>query len=360
VPPDFVDAICREITSFEGPDRAYTVFFGGGTPSLLGPDALARILDAIRRRFVLYEPEITIEANPDDVTSELAAAWNDLGINRVSLGVQSFDDRVLGYLGRRHNAACARNACEQVAARWDNWGMDLIFGADLVDAWEATLSRCVACGPKHVSTYGLTYEPGTPFEHRRHEAVDDVTWIELYRKAEAHLADAYPHYEISNYARAGYECRHNLIYWHNEEYAGVGPGAYSFLSGARSRNHADLEPYLAHPGKKQEILRLTQREIRVETVIQYMRLKAGLSKQTYLSRFGRRLSEDFPTAVDGLVARGLLEEDGDVLRPTARGFELNNEIGLALVDAAGPAGDPSASLNQPVSSDRRLPVNYRL
>jgi oxygen-independent coproporphyrinogen-3 oxidase len=341
VPGRFVDALCREIGEFSGPDEAGSVFFGGGTPSLLAADDLSRILDAVRGRFRLIEPEISLEANPDDVTPELADGWLAAGINRVSLGVQSFDDRVLRYLGRRHDAAGAIAACATVSQRFDNWAMDLIFGAPPIDAWGATLDQCVALGPAHVSAYGLTYEPGTPMFARKDESVRDEQWLDLYREAESRLT-GYERYEISNYARQmnstsrpsksnRNECRHNLIYWHNEEYAGFGPGAYSFVDGARARNNSDIEGYWNSPGAKEERLELSREEIRLETVIQHLRLRAGIGRQYYRERFKSDIGVDFADALSGLLSRGLIEEDGEAIRPTRAGFELNNEIGLALV-----------------------------
>ncbi|HNR34660.1 MAG TPA: radical SAM family heme chaperone HemW [Candidatus Hydrogenedentes bacterium] len=334
VPSAFVDALCREIAAFDGPKAACSIFCGGGTPSLLAIDDLRRILDAIGNRFVLEAPEITLEVNADDVNAERARAWRDAGINRLSIGVQSFDDAVLRYLGRRHDAVQARKACEAAAAVFDNWSMDLIFGAPPFKAWTATLEEALRFAPTHVSAYGLAYEQGTPFEARRADAVNDETWLALYRETETILAD-YAHYEISNYARPGCECRHNLIYWHNEEYAGFGPGAYSFLDGVRSRNTDDLDPYLAEPGRRIENLRLTNREIRLETVIQYLRLREGLPKRVYADRFGNTVESDFGVALHALAGHGLIEETATAWRPTSRGFELNNEIGLALVSGRG-------------------------
>jgi len=331
VPAEFVDAVCRELAAFGGRGEAKTVYLGGGTPSLLDVGGLARVLPAVRGCFTLADVEITLEANPDDCTRSLVDAWRDLGVNRVSLGVQSFDDRVLRYLGRRHDAAGAHRACELVAEHFENWGMDLIFGAYPLDAWPGTLDAAVAYAPPHVSTYGLTFEPGTPFGDRREEAVDDAAWLCMYRHTEAALA-GYAHYEIANFARPGRECRHNLIYWTNGEYAGFGPGAYSFLDGVRSRNATELADYMAEPGEKGESLELTDREVRMETVIQHLRLKRGLRKEDYSRRFGGEVHDDFAGALAVLVERGLLEEDDEAIRPTPRGFELNDEIGLLLVD----------------------------
>lgn len=330
IPGEFVEALCREIAEFNGPSDANTIFFGGGTPSLLSPEMLETMLRALRDRFEIHDPEVTVEANPDDVTAELADAWATLGVNRVSLGVQSFDDAVLRYLGRRHNAEGARRACAIISERFENWAMDLIFGAHPTDVWEATLDACQAFAPKHVSTYGLTYEPDTPFGNRRDEAIDDDTWLELYRQAHAKL-EAYDHYEISNYAWPGYQCKHNLIYWRNEEYCGLGPAAYSFIDGVRSRNHVSLGDYCQNPGVKSEAIPLTDREIRTETVIQHFRLRNGLAKQHYRERFHNDIRNDFGPTIAHLIADGLIEEYETHIRPTQAGFELNNEIGLSLV-----------------------------
>ncbi len=309
-----------------------SVFFGGGTPSLLAPSALQRILDAIRNHIGLRPgAEITLEANPDDVTPGLADAWRDMGINRVSLGVQHFDDRVLRYLGRRHDGDTARRACAIIAERFVNWNLDLIFGVPPLEAWDETLAACAAIAPPHIAAYGLTYEPGTPFERRAGDAVGEETWLDLYQRAEAAFA-GYDHYEISNYARPGFQCAHNLVYWRNEEYVGFGTGAYSFLDGVRARNHPETAQYLARPGEKAESLRLSEREIRIETLIQHFRLRAGVSKTYYRSRFGCDVRGDFGPQCDALIRRGLLEEDAESIRPTAMGFPLNNEIGLALVE----------------------------
>lgn len=309
-----------------------SVFFGGGTPSLLPPGALARLLDVIRGRFhLIADAEITLEANPDDVTPDLADGWRDAGVNRVSLGVQHFDDRVLRYLGRRHNADTARRACAIIAARFENWNMDLIFGAPPLEAWEETLAICAAIAPPHVAAYGLTYEPGTPFEQRANDAAGEETWLALYQRVEATLA-GYDHYEISNYAKPGFQCAHNLVYWRNEEYLGLGTGAYSFLGGVRARNLPQTARYLTHPGEKAEYLHLSEGEIRVETLIQHFRLRAGLPKAYYQERFGAAVRDDFGPQCDALIRRGLLIEEDAFIRPTTMGFALNNEIGLALVD----------------------------
>jgi oxygen-independent coproporphyrinogen-3 oxidase len=333
VPPAFIEALCREIAAFEADDvQVESIFFGGGTPSLIHPDSLATVLDALRTRFVFSEPELTLEANPDDVTSELVDTWQNLGVNRISLGVQSFDDTALEYLGRRHDAAGARAACDIIAARFENWSLDLMFGAHPVSSWEGSLRTSLSFQPAHLSAYGLTYEPGTPFGKRSDEAIDDETYLAIYRQTLAML-DGYTRYEVSNFARSGYACRHNLRYWRNEAYAGFGPAAYSYIGAVRSRNEVKLEDYLNEPGAKCEALPLSDREQRVETLIQHFRLESGLNSEAYRARFGQDPAEDYGPELQDLVTRGLLSDEDGILRPTERGFELNNEIGLALVDA---------------------------
>ncbi|MFP4173062.1 MAG: radical SAM family heme chaperone HemW [Candidatus Hydrogenedentota bacterium] len=330
-PERFVDALVREIQHFEGPHEASSVFFGGGTPSVLTARELERVLGAVRERFTVAEGgEIGFEANPDDITPESLAAWKELGVNRLSVGVQNFDDHALEYLGRAHGAQAARQACEWTAEAFSNWGMDLIFGAYPLESWARTLAACRAHAPPHISTYGLSYEPKTPFIKRAHEAVDDDIYIAQYEAAHNAFED-HLHYEVSNFALPGHESQHNLLYWRNAEYAGFGPGAYSFLDGIRSRNLSRFRDYERGPGEKSEALKLSPAEIRVETVIQHFRLREGLEKKAYIERFDRPVEADFGEAIRGLVERGLLEEEDGCIRPTLKGFEQNSEIGLALL-----------------------------
>lgn len=354
-PDVFTGALIREIESFDGPSTARSVFFGGGTPSLLTEQSFTRIFGALHQRFDWGESrsratasrdvttgraaaqpspiEISIEVNPDDVTPSRARFWRGLGVNRLSLGVQAFDDDVLKFLGRCHDAATARRACEIAASEFDNWGIDLIFGAKPPDRWGASVEECLAFAPPHVSTYALTYEERTPFWNQRADAVDDDTALDQYRHAMDTLGAAgYAHYEVSNFAKPGFESAHNLIYWRNEEYAGFGPGAVGYFGGVRMRNIPRIAAYLERPGDKEESLRLTDRETKVETLIQHFRTRAGISRTAYRRRFDTELDTDFGDALRGLVARGLLTDTGDRVAPTRTGYELNNEIGLALVE----------------------------
>lgn len=328
----FTEALCREIGAHEGAETVGAIFFGGGTPSMLPVACFEQIFAVLDRRFNLIEPEISIEANPEDVTEERTEAWKALGVNRISVGVQSFDDRALHYLGRGHDASTAHRACEIIGKTFKNWNIDLIFGVHPLDSWVKTVQDCGVHGSPHVSAYGLTYEPRTPFYTRREEAAPDAVYLEQYWMVDRLL----PHvrrYEVSNLAMPGFESRHNLIYWRNEAYAGFGPGAYSFLNGVRARNHPAWRRYMAEPGVKSEALPLSKPEIQVETVIQALRLAEGLSASRYERRFGTSVFEDFADALTTLQARGLVECSEGRIRPTRKGFEFNNDIGLELVEA---------------------------
>lgn len=344
IPDAFINALVQEIKTVEGPDLVGSVFIGGGTPSLLTPAALETIIKALHNRFRFSSPEITMEVNPDDVSRELVCSWQHLGINRVSMGAQSFDNRTLQYLGRRHTAAKALKAVEIVGSLFDNWSLDLIFGAPPRRGWNRTLAIAADLRPPHISTYALSYEPGTPLFARAAAAFDEDDLLDMYQAAEGTFVD-YNHYEISNFARPGYECRHNLIYWKNETYLGLGPGAYAYHNGKRMRNEIALASYLRHPGKKCECQALTLREQQIETLIQHFRLRQGISKQEFETRFGPNALDAFMPVIQALEKRGLLRCGPDPIRPTAKGFYLNNELGLALVDA------PAACLARPSLED---------
>jgi len=348
IPDAYVDGLIREMErKTDHLDRLATVFLGGGTPSLLTPPQLERVLERLQRQPGLQpDAEITVEANPDDINEPLAQAWRELGVNRVSIGVQSLDDRVLQYLGRRHDAGRARAAMDMVASLFGNWSVDLIFGAPPRHTLEDTLQEIIRLNPPHLSVYGLTWEPGTPLYARLEEAPDDEAWLELYDMAETMLTEAgWKHYEISNYARLGQQCRHNLVYWRNESYEGLGPAAWRFDGTRREKNPDSLRQWLEQPGNPEESETLSSFDIRVETVIQQARLAEGISGEYYQNRFGSPLAADFGTALCRCKEEGLLEpttENRDRWHPTPKGFRLNNRIGLLLLECRPSEADKDA------------------
>lgn len=254
VPVDeYVDAIERELAlrfAGEQPWAAATIYLGGGTPSRLGGDGVARLLETLRRRVEL-EPrsELTIEANPDDVTIGAARAWRDAGVNRLSLGAQSFDDGVLHWMHRTHDAATIGKAFDAArAAGIEDISLDLIFALpnEVERSWEADLRAALALEPTHISLYGLTTEPATPLGRWRDrgaitEAHDERYEHEYLHAHEALRAGGFDHYEVSNFARPGRRARHNSSYWTGSSYAGLGPGAHEYDGSTRRWN---VDPYV--------------------------------------------------------------------------------------------------------------------
>ncbi len=229
-----------------------TIYFGGGTPSLLEPSALGAILDAIRRdRVVAADAEITLEANPDDVNAETAAAWRAIGINRVSLGSQSFDDSVLAWMHRTHSASQVPEALDRLrAAGIDNVSLDLIFALPerLERNWDDDLARAMALEPAHLSLYGLTFEPHTALERwrQRGDALPppDERYAQEYLAAvEAFARHDFEHYEVSNAARPGFRSRHNSAYWERRPFLGLGPAAHGSVGPRREWNEREWEAY---------------------------------------------------------------------------------------------------------------------
>jgi oxygen-independent coproporphyrinogen-3 oxidase len=252
---DYVDAVHAELAlRFAGnePWELDTLYFGGGTPSRLGPAGVGRLIDTIRDRVTLTpEAEVTLEVNPEDATVEAAAAWRAAGVNRVSLGMQSFDDRALAWMRRTHDGPRAEGAFRAVrAAGIDNISIDLIFALPtmLERSWGADLERALALAPSHVSLYGLTVEPTAPLGRwvKRGEVVEppeERYEAEFLRAHAAMTAAGFEHYEVSNFARPGRRSRHNWAYWSGAAYAGVGPAAHGFDGRHRRWNVAPYEEW---------------------------------------------------------------------------------------------------------------------
>ncbi|MDE2969224.1 MAG: radical SAM family heme chaperone HemW, partial [Chloroflexota bacterium] len=246
--PPYLAALEREVHVWSevlGHPTVNTVFLGGGTPSMLSPAQMASLLSTARAAFpVAPAAEVTAEVNPDDATVERLSAFREAGVNRISLGVQSLDDAELRMLGRRHGAAEALEALAAIQrAGFDNFSADLMYGLPHqgMATWQRTVEGVIASGPQHVSAYALTMEEGTPFGKQAADGVlpeqDADLAAEMYWWADGTFAAAgLRNYEISNWARPGMESRHNVAYWRNVPYLGVGPGAHSFIGGYRFAN----------------------------------------------------------------------------------------------------------------------------
>jgi len=251
VPSDeYVAALGREleVRALGSEHPVDTIYLGGGTPSRLGPQGVARVIDLVSHRFPpAADAEITIEANPDDVTPDAVAAWRTAGVNRVSLGVQSFDDNALAWMHRTHDSARVADAARALSGGGiDNWSLDLIFAlpATLGRDWAADVERAIALAPPHISLYGLTVEAHTPIARWRErgdavEGTEDAYEIEYLHADRALTAAGYEHYEVSNFGRPGLASRHNRSYWTGASYVGLGPAAHGFDGAVRRWNERE-------------------------------------------------------------------------------------------------------------------------
>ena len=346
--PPYVAAVCQEIRSSGerwGFPKASTVYFGGGTPSVLPLHLLAKVSQEIQRVFrVSRDAEITLEANPGTVTQAYLLGLRELGVNRLSLGVQSAHDDELRFLGRIHTWAQAVEAVGAArAAGFDNLNLDLIFGlpGQTLARWRETLEAGVALGPEHLSLYGLTVEEETPL-HRRIAGgkvlpPDQDLAAEMYTLAERVLAEVgFFHYEISNWAQASrYVCRHNLTYWRNDPWLGVGAGAHSWLDGRRWGNVRHPEAYIAawqRGDMAVDEIETIDRALEMgETMMLGLRTAEGVDTSRFRARFGIGLEAAFGEQLTRLRNLGLVHWDGHTARLTARGRLLGNQVFMVFV-----------------------------
>jgi oxygen-independent coproporphyrinogen-3 oxidase len=325
-----------------------SIFFGGGTPSLMEPATAAAAIERVAQRWsVAPDLEITLEANPSSVESARFAALAAAGVNRVSLGVQALDDRALAFLGRRHDSAEALAALAVAQRHFARVSFDLIYvrpGQSVAD-WRAELERAAGFGTEHLSVYQLTIEPGTRFatlaERGELDLPDEEAQAELYEATQEILgATGLPAYEISNHARPGAECRHNLTYWRYGDYVGVGPGAHGRLTvgGAKVATRAHRAPEIwlerveAQGHGAHEDVPVEPGERRDEMLLMGLRLAEGVP----LSRFRAELGGDVadliePGKLDRLVRGGFLSVDDQSLRATAAGLQRLNAVLAGLL-----------------------------
>lgn len=356
---DYVSAVLAESRirtggrEFSAVDN--TLYIGGGTPSLIPADEFRRLADGLLP-LVGQIGEFTIEVNPDDVTPALASAWREAGVNRVSMGVQSLVDDELRLIGRRHDAARAREAYDMLRAEFDNISLDLMFGlpGQTTDSLRLSVEGIIAMNPEHVSVYSLMYEERTALTRLRDEGriaeQPEQASADMFGMLSDMLADSgYEQYEISNYARPGFRSRHNSAYWQGTPYIGLGPGAHSY-NGARMRtaNLPDFRAYLAYwnggvgecPAENET---LGDEELREEMIMTRLRTREGLDLAEFRRRFGdrsaRRLMRDAQRWLDAgaltLAGAGgkkrmeideLLSEGGCRLALTKSGVMISDEI----------------------------------
>lgn len=335
----YLDALNRELDSVGEPRNVETIFIGGGTPTRLSASQLTRLLSMVRTRFHLAPGgEWTIEANPGTLDPQKVEVLAEGGVNRISLGAQSFQPPLLKALERDHDPAEIPKAIDLIRPRFSRWSIDLIFGApgSTLRHWEADLDLALSLKPDHLSCYGLVYEKGTPLHKHWQEgqvrAVDEETERSMYAYTIDRLAlEGLKQYEISNFARPGHESRHNLVYWANEAYFGFGLGAARYVRGVRSSNTREMLAYLRRIESGRSATGPTETldpesRARETAVLMLRRTQFGLDRDDFRLRTGFDIDALSGPAIVRAKTLGLLEDDGQCLRFTREGLFLADSV----------------------------------
>ncbi|QDV33478.1 radical SAM family heme chaperone HemW [Tautonia plasticadhaerens] len=336
----YLDALARELSlALDGPREVHSIFIGGGTPTRLDATQLDRLLALVRRHFRPIDgAEWTVEANPGTLDEQKLDVLADGGVNRISLGAQSFQPSSLEALERKHRPEDVSRAVELIRPRFDRWSLDLIFAApgSTLDQWQDDLEQAISLGPLHLSCYGLIFEKGTALWKQRHaglvRAVDEEVEYAMYAHTIDRLTGAgLEQYEISNFARDGHESRHNLVYWANDAYYGFGLGAARYVGGARAVNTRDLPSYLRRleagldPSGPVERLDAESRA-RETSVLMLRRTAIGIGRREFMDRTGYALDALCGSEIARSVSRGWLEDDGERVRLTRSGVFLADSV----------------------------------
>lgn len=334
----YLDALEAELATLAAPQPVATLFVGGGTPTYLSARQLERLLPALTRWLPLAaDHEFTVEANPNSLTADKVALLAGHGVNRVSLGAQSFQPELLRALDRDHAVDDVFRAVARLRRQGCAVSLDLIFGVpgQTVAQWQADLAQALALAPEHVSIYGLTYEKGTRLWKQRRagsvQPLDEETELALYERAIDTLAAAgYEHYEISNFARPGQRSRHNQVYWANEAYHGFGLGAARYVLGRRELNRRDLHGYIRQclagqsPTLHSECLGPEERAR--ETIAVQLRRAEGIVRAAFRAQTGFDLDALVAEPLQRLVAAGLVADDGGGVRLTRAGKYVADSV----------------------------------
>lgn len=362
---EYVDTLIQEIEGYRAAFyercRVSTIFIGGGTPSILEAEQMEKIFTALLRSFQIEEhAEITIEVNPGTVTRDKLSAWKRAGINRLSIGLQSTDNRELKLLGRIHTWEQFLETYQMAREQgFDNINIDLISAipGQTVESWAKTLSQVAELNPEHISAYSLIIEEGTPFyeQYGEEETMqrrspnkqgkdvflpplpDEDTERTVYELTADFLSGyGYSRYEISNYAKESFACRHNLGYWERTEYLGIGLGASSLIGRTRFHNTADYRTYIekikSREDIREEIEELSKADEAEEFMFLGLRKTEGISIQKFQDIFGKPITEVYGKQIDKLFKEGLLEIDRGYIRLTKHGIDVSNAVFVEFLD----------------------------
>ena len=341
----FIDALAVEMALYASQACSLkTVFLGGGTPSILSPSALERLFSDIRSNFRLHsDAEVTVECNPGTVDPEKLDVFRRVGVNRLSFGVQAMDDETLRSLGRIHKVKHVLHSyylAREVG--FDNINLDLIFALpnQTLHHWRYTLRETIVLQPDHISAYNLTLEEGTPFYEwhqagKLKKASNDLEAAMYETTIETLTGAGFGHYEISNFAKPGRTAKHNLVYWNNEPYVGLGPGACGYVNGVRYTNVRSVPGYVRSLAQGEtpvaETEQLTGRDEKAETLILGLRKREGVCHEAYQSRFGEPIDAAFRDVVRKWLNLELLTWQGNNLRLTDAGLMVANEVFMSFL-----------------------------
>lgn len=309
-----------------------TIFIGGGTPTVIPSRYISEIIREIRSGYNICDaPEVTVEANPESAAKSKLEDYIKSGINRISIGAQSFNDKILGLIGRAHNAdeffKCFDSARK---AGFCNINIDIIFGLphQSQKIFANTLKSAVILNPEHISCYGLIVEEGTPLYFWENPCLpSEDTEYEMYSSARQYLTEnGYNQYEISNYAKPGIESRHNLAYWSNGEYVGFGLGAHSYISGIRFHNTRDLSEFISGDFSRMNIQKLTPEEMYAEYMFLGMRKIRGISEMRFYETFGVSVQEIYGKIIDKHLKNGLIESSNGRIYLSEKGVYISNAV----------------------------------
>lgn len=338
--PDYLAALNKEFSLYKGLDYFFkTVYIGGGTPTILNSTELTILIENIYKNFkIKANAEFTIEANPGTLNSEKLNVLKNMGVNRLSIGLQAYQDRLLKILGRIHSVKdFEQNYFLARKIGFSNINIDVIFGLpyqSLLD-FKETLQNITKLSPEHISCYALSVEKGTRFYEQLEKGLlrlpSEDEERKMYYEAINYLTDCgYRHYEISNFAKVNKESQHNLVYWKDEEYLGLGCGAHSYINNTRFYNFESLTDYIQSlkddkspiAGKEY----ITKREAQSEFCFLRLRLIEGIYKRDFYKRFGVNINDVYGKAIENLKNRGLLSENSEEIKLTSMGLDFANEV----------------------------------
>ncbi|MDD9147604.1 radical SAM family heme chaperone HemW [Sporolactobacillus sp. CQH2019] len=336
---EYLLALDREMAYYASMGPAKTIYIGGGTPTALSDAQFERMLDSVSRHFMHPEiEEFTVEANPESLNHAKLRLMKKYGVTRLSIGIQSFDDRLLRTIGRAHGSEDAKEAVGQALnSGFHNVTLDLMFAlpGQTETSLQESLEAAVALGTPHVSIYSLQIEPKTIFFNRMRSGKlrlpgEDIE-ADMYGRIIFELEKHGLHqYEISNFAKPGFEGVHNSLYWHNEEYYGIGAGAHGYIDGRRYANAGPIKRYIASVAERgySEALshEVTSREKMEEEMFLGLRLLKGVNKKQFREKTGRPIESIYSEPIERLKAQGLLKENGERVALTRRGVFLGNNV----------------------------------